>query len=83
MTISINYSRTQAPVESVDVSNPKGYLNLRVSAETFARNGRRFKIESLNSDGSTKNAVFIHANTLESFLEALDVVNVYGVDVNS
>ena len=72
MTISVNYATNNAPVTSVKVANPQGYLDLIVNKTA---NGKGIKINA--RDGSK--SVNIGLSQVDDLIEALKLVKDKGV----
>lgn len=76
--IVINFQPTDAPIESIIVKNPKGYLDIKVTIDTTARKGRRrVKLETANG------AVFVGVNEVEALKNAIDKIVDFGVDLSA
>lgn len=72
---------TDAPIVGATVDQPKGYLDLKITVNTFPKGGRRLKIQSLKGDGTVKGEIFVHQDAAEEFIEAFHHVLDYGISV--
>jgi len=81
MTLNINYTQTNSPVRSVEVVNPQGFANLTLTIDTVGgtRNPRTRRIDISNGTSSVKLAV----GSIEDFIEALQLLEDYGVDASA
>lgn len=74
----------EGPITQAQVVNPRGYKNLKLTIDTFRRDGKRVKIESLKANGTPSgNAVFVHASVLGDFIEGLEQIEDHGINVSS
>lgn len=72
--LQVEYATEGSPIKSVKLLNPKGYKNVTITKDTFRKNGSRLKLETGAGE------VFIHANVVESLIEALKLIQTYGMD---
>lgn len=79
--VFVTYDSSSAPVKSVRVSNPKGYLDRTYSVDTTPSGKRRIKVETGNG------AIFIAAKrgesltaAVEKHVAALDLLLENGID---
>lgn len=82
-TLEIEFANSaNVPVKSVTVSNPRGYKNVKITKDTFTRNGTRFKLTT-GEGTSEESSIFVHLDSLSKFIEALDIAQTSMVDLST
>lgn len=67
------YETGAAPIKAAIIKNPRGYLDVTATINT-TRNGRRVKL------ATDKGAIFVHVDSIPKLLEAVEMLEDYGVD---
>ena len=81
MSIKVNYVKTEEPIETIEVTNAKGYRDLVVN---ITNNGKAIRIAKIPTKGDgTDLRVHVTLGEVDDLIEALTLVRDSGVPMST